>query len=214
MKTKIWALPLLAAVAACSQAPANNAAAGNNVAAPANGAVPATPPANTTAATGEPGMPANLDCIRNALSPDERRAVAALASERGSREDPRAQPLLQAVDNCATEHSWSPQKKNFAGMYAMSAAGLAALQEELTGQGLELGELDQAIESDQALMAAAGSGQLGGTAGQEFATRHAALIERMIEGRGEDQQLGFRIGNYIAFRALAVAMANRFGQEP
>jgi hypothetical protein len=210
---KIWTLPLLAAVAACSQAP------GNKAAAPANGSAGLAPAANGPAAgpatgPGQAAMPAGLDCVRNRLSPGERRGVAQLASEQGSRDDPRAQPLLRAVDTCAAELSWSPQKRNLAGMSAMSSAGLAALQEELTGQGIGLAELDQAIQSDQPLMAAANAGQLGGTAGQEFAERHAAIIERMMAGRAEDQRLAVRIGNYIAFRAIALSTASRFAQEP
>ncbi len=212
---RMWTLPLLAAVAACSQAPANNAAAGNNAAQPANGSAGFTPPVNRPAtASAQAAMPPGLDCVRNRLSPDERRAVAQLASEQGSRDDPRAQPLVQAVDSCAEELSWSPQKRRLAGMFSMSAAGVTALQEELTGQGIALAELNRAIESDQPLMAAAGSGQLGGTVGAEFAQRNAALIERIMAGRLEDRELGIRIGNYIAFRALAIAMADRFAQEP
>jgi hypothetical protein len=208
---KIWTLLLLAGVAACSRAPGNNAAAGNDAAAPANESAAAAPAAN--AGPAQPAMPAGLDCIRNGLSPEERRAVAELAAEQGSREDPRAQPLMRAVDACAAQLSWSQQKRAFAGMYAMSAAGLAGLQEALTGQGIDLGELNQAIESDQPLMAAANAGQLG-TAGQEFAQRHAAVLERLMGDRSQDQQLGVQIGQYIGFRALALATANRFGQEP
>jgi hypothetical protein len=212
MKTTLWTLPLLVALAACSRAPENNAAASNN-AAPANGTAAATPPANSTAAPAQQAMPPGLDCVRNRLSPEQRRAVGQLAAERGSRDDPRAQPLVQAVDACAAELSWSQQKRRFAGMFSMSAAGLAALQEELTGQGLALAELDQAIESDEPLMTAANAGDLG-TAGQEFAQRHAALLERLLGDRLEDRQLAVRVGNYIGFRAMTVALANRFAQEP
>lgn len=208
---KIWTLPLLVAVAACSRAPGNNGAAGNNAAAPANESAGVAPAVN--AGPAQAAMPAGLDCIRNGLSPEERHAVAELAAEQGSREDPRAQPLLRALEACATQLSWSPQKRTFAGMYAMSAAGLAGLQEELAGQGIYLGELNQAIESDQALMAAANAGQLG-TAGQEFAQRHVAVIERLMGARSQDQELATQIGQYIGFRALALATANRFAQEP
>ncbi len=214
MNRTIWTLPLLAVVAACSGNAANNVVAAN-VAAPANVAGPAAPPANSTASTaGEQAMPPGLDCVRNRLTPEERRGVAAAASEQASRDDPRAQALLQAVDACATELSWSPEKKRIAGMFSMSAAGVSALQEELTGQGLQLAELDQAIESDTVFMAAANAGELGGAAGQEFAQRHAALIERILGDRTSDQRLGTRLGNYIAFRAIAIATANRFSQEP
>jgi hypothetical protein len=210
MKTTVWTLPLLVALAACSKSPANNVAAGNNVAAPANETAPA-PPANTTAATDPSGLPAGLDCIKNALSPEERRAVADAAAEQASRDDPRAQPLVRAVDTCAAQYSWSPAKRRLAGTFTLSNAGLSALQEELTGQGLDLAELNQAIESDQELMTAANTDQMG-TAGQAFAQRHAALLERLLEGR--DAQVGTRIGNYIAFRAGAIALAGRFAQEP
>jgi hypothetical protein len=214
MKTKFWALPLVAALAACNKAPANNFAA--NGAPPANGPVAAAPLANGPAAGGsEQAIPAGLDCGRNKLSPEERRAFAQLAAEQGSRDDPRAQPLLRAVDACASELSWSADKKRVATMFSMSAAGATALREELIGQGLSLDQLDQAIQSDQEFMAAAAAGQLaGGTAGQEFAMRHAALIQQLMGDRAEDQQLAERIGNYIAFRALALTLANQFGQQP
>jgi hypothetical protein len=209
MKTTVWTLPLLVALAACSKSPANNVAAGNNVAAPANETA-AAPPA-TNAAAGAPGA-AGLDCIRNALSPEERRAVADVAAEQGSPDDPRAQPLVRAVDSCAAQYSWSPAKRRLAGMFTLSNAGLSALEEELTGQGIDLTELNQTIESDQELMAAANSGQLS-TAGQAFAQRHSELFERMLEGR-DQQQVGTRVGNYIAFRAAAIAFAGQFAQQP
>ena len=211
MKTNVWTLPLLVALAACSKSPANNVAAGNNVAAPANEAA-AAPPAANTAAADPSAPPVGLDCIRNALSPEERRAVADVAAEQGSPEDPRAQPLVRAVDSCAAQYSWSPAKRRLAGMFTLSNAGLAALEEELTGQGIDLAELNQAIESDQALMAAANSGQMD-AAGPAFAQSHSQLLERMLEGR-DQQQVGTRIGNYIAFRALAIALAGKFAQEP
>lgn len=201
---RIWTLALLAAVAV-----------GDNAAALANGSSGITPAANAPGAgPAQPATPAGLDCIRNRLSAEERRAVAQLASEQGSRGDPRAQPLVRALDACAAELSWPQQKRDIAGIYALSAAGLAALRQELTGRGIDLAELDQAIESDQPLMAAAIAGQLGdGTVGEEFAQRHAAIIERMMGDRLQDEQLGVRIGSYIAFRVLALAMANRFAQE-
>ena len=47
-------------------------------------------------------------------------------------------------------------------------------------------------------MAAAEAGTLGsGTAGQAFAMRHAAIIERVV-GDQMDQEVGTRVGNYIA----------------
>jgi hypothetical protein len=209
MKTNVWTLPLLVALAACSKSPANNVAAGNNVAAPANETA-AAPPATNTAA-GAPAA-AGLDCIRNALSPEERRAIADVAAEQGSRDDPRAQPLVRAVDSCAAQYSWSPAKRRLAGMFTLSNAGLSALEEELTGQGIDLAELNQTIESDESLMAAASAGEMG-SAGQEFAQRHSEMLERMLEGR-DQQQVGTRIGNYIGFRAAAIALAGKFAQEP
>ena len=95
MKTKFLTLALLAALAACNRAPANNVATGNASAAAVNTAAPAPAPA-PAAAPGQTAMPAGLDCVRNRLSPDQRRAVAELAMEQGSRDDPRAQPLYGA----------------------------------------------------------------------------------------------------------------------
>lgn len=214
--TKLFlALSLVAALAACNRGPADNAAgaAGNA----ANGSAGlATPPERPAGQAGQQtAMPPGLDCVKNRLSVEERRAAAQVAMEQGSRDDPRAQPLMRAVDACTAELSWSPQKRRLAGMFSLSAAGVAGVRELLGSRGINVEELDQAIVTDTELMAAAEAGQLGtGTAGQEFALRHVELIQRMTAGREADQELGQRIGNYIAFRALAEATARQFGREP
>ena len=97
MKT-ILTCSLLALLAACNQAPANNvAAAGNNAAMSA----PPEPPANQTAdANGQAAMPPGLDCVRNRLSPEQRQGVAQAAMEQARQEDSRVQTLIQAVDAC------------------------------------------------------------------------------------------------------------------
>lgn len=144
---KIWTLPLLALVAACSQNSGNRAKAGNNAAAPANDSVAAAPAPAQGAQ--QAGMPPGLDCVRNRLSPEERREFAQVAIERGSRDDPRAQPVLQAVEACGSELSWSPQKSRLAGMFTMSAAGAAGVREQFGARGVSVDELDQAILSDR-----------------------------------------------------------------
>lgn len=209
---KIWTLSLLALVAACSQNSGNRAKAGNNAAAPANDAAAATPAPAQGAQ--QAGMPPGLDCVRNRLSPEERREFAQVAIEQGSRDDPRAQPVLQAVEACGSELSWSPQKRQLASLFTMSAAGAAGIREQLGGQAAGFDELDQAILSDREFMAAAESGQLEGSVGQEFAQRHAELIQRMAGGEEVDPERATLIGNYIAFRALAETTAGKFGREP
>ena len=211
MKTKFLTLALLAALAACNRAPANNVATGNASAAAVNTAAPAPAPA-PAAAPGQTAMPAGLDCVRNRLSPDQRRAVAELAMEQGSRDDPRAQPLLQAAEACAQELSWSTGKTNMASMFSMSAAGAAGLQELLRGRGVNVDELDRAILADQELIIAAGDPQQLPTAAQQFVVRNAALLTRIAGEEGLDDELGTRIGNYIAFRALVEGLARRFRQ--
>lgn len=210
MKKTLWILPLLAVAAACNKAPANNVAAANT-AAPTNQTGSADPaPVQGAQQT---GLPPGLDCVRNRLTPEQRRDVAQAAMEQASREDPRAQALLQAVAACGDESSWSPQKRQFATAFSMSAAGASGLREFLGGRGVNLEELDRLILSDQELMAAAESGELG-SAGQAFAARHAQALEQIAGGGQIDQELGTRIGNYIAFRAAAEAFGGRFGREP
>jgi hypothetical protein len=206
---KIWTLPLLAVLAvlaACSRTPANESAGGNR--AEVNNAVAAPAP---VAAAERPAPSGELACAPDRLSPEEREALGQLAAEQGSREDSRAQPLLRAVDACAAQFSWSPQKRNLALMHALARAGEAALRAEFGSRGIDLTELDRAIVGDRELMEAASSGQLGGTVGQAFALRHAALIGRLLGGM-EDQALAIRIGNYIAFHALAETIPARFEQ--
>ncbi len=206
---KISTLLLLALLAACSRNSGNKAAAGNNASAPATNSAAATPAPAQGAQ--QAGMPPGLDCVRNRLTPEQRREFAQVAIERGSRDDPRAQPALQAVDACGSELSWSPQKRRLAGMFTMSAAGAAGVREQFGARGVSVDELDQAILSDRQLLAAAESGQLDSTAAQEFASRHAELIERMAGG---DPEMEVLVGNYIAFRALAETTAGQFGREP
>jgi hypothetical protein len=206
---KIWMLPLLAALAACSRAPANetaNAAAGGNRTDAGNTALAQAPPAAEPAA-GD----GTVACGADRLSPQEGDALGQLAAEQGSREDPRAQPLIRAVDACAGQFSWSPQKRNFALMYGLAKAGEAALRADFSGRGIDVAELDRAIVADRELMDAANSGQLSGAVGQAFALRHGALIGRLLGGQG-DQALAVRIGNYIAFHALAETLPARFEQ--
>ncbi|HYI46952.1 MAG TPA: hypothetical protein VEX35_00655 [Allosphingosinicella sp.] len=209
---KIWTLPLLALVAACSQNSGNRAKAGNNAAAPADDSAAAAPAPAQGAQ--QAGMPPGLDCVRNRLSPEQRREFAQLAMERGSRDDPRAQPVLQAVEACGSELAWSPEKRQLASLFTMSAAGAAGIREQLGAQGANFDALDQAILSDREFMAAAEAGQLDGSVGQAFYQRHAALIQPMVGGEEEDPELATLIGNYIAFRALAETTAGKFGREP
>lgn len=207
---KIWMLPLLAMLAACSRTPANetaNAAAGGNQSNVADAAPAQAPPAAGPAAAG-----GSLLCATDRLSPQERGAVSQLAVEQGSREDLRAQPLIRAVDACAAQFSWSSQKRNFALMYGLAKAGEAGLRAEFDRRGIDYAELDRAIVEDRELMDAANSGQLSGAVGQAFASRHGPLIERLLGGQ-EDQALAVRIGNYIAFHALAETIPARFEQQ-
>jgi hypothetical protein len=206
---KIWILPLLAALAACSRAPANEAAngtAGGNRTDAGNAVAAQAPTAAEPAAAG-----GAIACGMDRLSPQERDALGQLAAEQGSREDPRAQPLIRAVDACAAQFSWSAQRRNLALMYGLAKAGEAALRADFSGRGIDVAELDRAIVEDRELMDSANSGQLSGAVGQAFASRHAALVERLLGGQ-EDQALAVRIGNYIAFHALAETLPARFEQ--
>jgi hypothetical protein len=210
MKKMIWILPLLAVAAACNKSDGNNAAATGNVPAPAlatNVAADAGPP---PAQEQQAAMPAGLDCVRNRLSPEQRQGVAQAAMEQVSQEDPRAQALLEAVDACAQQLSWSEEKKRFAAMFSMSAAGATGIRQALGSQGIQVQALDEVILSDRALMMAAGNNQLDSDAGRSFAARHRAELERVAGGRPLDGELGSRIGNYIAFIALAQTISARF----
>jgi hypothetical protein len=213
MKKTIWILPLLAVAAACNNAPANNIAAnqtGGLPVPPDRAEAPPAPPQQGQ----QTAMPAGLDCVRNRLSPAQRQGVVAAAMEQAAREDPRAQALLQAVDACGEELSWSPDKRRFAGIFSMSAAGATGVRQELGGRGVRIQELDQVILGDAELMAAAGRGQLDGSVGQAFAARHRAEIERIAAGQPLEGELGTRIGNYIAFIALAQITSARFASAP
>ena len=214
MKKTILALSLVAALAACNRGEANNSAgAASNSSNGLSGLV--TPPNRPADQAGQQSAGEQLMCVRNGLSAEQRRDVAAAAMEQAQPTDPRAQALLRAVDACTAQYSWSPQKRRLAGMFSLSAAGAAAVSDLLRGEGVSVEELDQAIAGDQALLTAAGAGQLGGgTAGREFALRHSALIQRLAAGREEDRELLTRIGNYIAFRATVEAVGRQFSNEP
>jgi hypothetical protein len=215
MKTKLLTIGLVAALAACNRAPTNNLAGNQAAAPPAAGNSSGLPlPAERSEAQQQTALPAGLDCVRNRMSPEQRRAVAQAAMEQAPREDPRVQPLVQAVDTCGSELSWSPQKRRLAGMFSVSAAGAAGVREELSGQGVRVAELDQLILSDEQLMAAAASGQLDSTAGSEFAQRHLEELQRIAGGDSLEGELGTRLGAYVGFRALAESLAARFGREP
>jgi hypothetical protein len=210
MKKMFWILPLLAVAAACNTSDGNNAAATGNVPAP----VPAT---NVASEAGPaPGqeqqsaMPAGLDCVRNRLSPEQRQSIAQAAMEQVNQEDPRAQTLLQAVDACGEQLSWSPQKRQLAAMFSMSAAGATGIRQALGSQGIRVEALDEVILSDRALMMAAGNNQLDSQTGRSFAARHRAELERVAGGRPLEGELGVRIGNYIAFIAVAQTVSARF----
>lgn len=211
MKKMFWILPLLAVAAACNKSDGNNAAATGNGPAPA----PATNVA--TDAGPAPGqgneqsaMPAGLDCARNRLSPEQRQGVVQAAMEQASQEDPRAQALLQAVDACGEQLSWSQQKRQLAAMFSMSAAGATGIRQALGSQGIQVQALDEVILSDRALMMAAEHNQLDSAAGRSFGARHHAELERVADGRPLDGELATRIGNYIAFIALAQTISARF----
>jgi hypothetical protein len=213
MKTTILALSLATVLAACNQGAANNAAgAAGNSAANSSAGLP-TPSERPAQSAGETAIPPGLNCVRNRLSPEERREVAAGAIDQAPRDDPRLQSLVQAVAACGDESNWSEQKRRFAGVFSMSAAGAAGLQEFLRSRDVNVAELDRLILSDRELLAAADAGQLG-TAGQAFASRHEAALTELAGGGEIDQELGTRIGNYIAFRAAAEVFARKFAQEP
>lgn len=213
-KKTILTLALLALVTACNRTPANNLfAAQTNAGLPVPTERPATPPAPTAGAD-QSGLPAGLDCVRNRLTPDQRHAIAQAAMEQAGREDPRAQDLLQAVQACGSELSWSEQKQRLAAMFSMSAAGATGLRQEFASRGIRIEQLDQVILSDRELMSAADRGELSGTAGASFAQRHLDEIQQVAGGQSLDGELGTRIGNYIAFIALAQTLAAKFAREP
>lgn len=207
MKT-ILTCSLLALLAACNQTPANNVAADANNAAP----TPPTqqPATQTAAANGQAAMPPGLDCVRNRLSPEQRQSVARAAMEQARQEDSRVQTLIQAVDACGEELSWSPEKRQLAAMFAMSAAGATGLRHALGDQGIQVEALNDVILSDRALMMAAEHNQLDSAAGRSFAARHRAALERVANGQSLNGEAGTRIGNYIAFVAMAQTVAARF----
>ena len=213
MKMKILTLSLVAVLAACNQAPANNLAGNQAAIPPAMGNSTGLPVPPERPAAQEAALPAGLDCVRNRLTPEQRHAVAEVAVAQGSRDDPRAQPLVQAVDACGEELSWSQQKRRLAGMFSLSAAGVAGIRELLDGRGVRIEQLDQTILSDTQLMTAAANGRLDSNAGQEFAQRHLDELQRVANGQTLEGELGMRIGNYIAFRALAETLSVQFGRE-
>jgi hypothetical protein len=209
MKTGLLTLALLAALSACNRGPTNNIAGNQAAGLP----LPPERPTEVTApvqAAQQTGMPAGLDCVRNRLSPEQRQSVAQAAMEQVSQEDPRAQVLLQAVDACGEELSWSPEKKRLAAMFSLSAAGATGLRQALGSQGVQVEGLDEVILADRALMMAAEHNQLDSAAGRSFAARHRAELERVAGGRPLDGELATRIGNYIAFIALAQTISARY----
>lgn len=213
MKKTLWILPLLAVAAACNQAPANNVAAANQTSGlplPGERPTPVTALPQEAQQAQQTTMPAGLDCVRDSLSPEQRQGVARAAMEQAPREDPRAQALLQAVDTCGDRLSWSTEKRRFAAMFSMSAAGATGIRQELGGRGVRIQELDSTILGDADLMGAAARGQLDSSVGQAFAARHRDEIERIAAGQPLEGELGTRIGNYIAFIALAQTVSGRF----
>jgi hypothetical protein len=214
MKRGILAIALLAGLAACNRAPTNNVVANQTAGMPIPPERPATPVVPVQAGQ-QNAMPPGLDCVRNRLTPDQRRDAAAVAMEQGTRDDPRAQALLRAVDACGEELSWSPRKRNLASTFSISAAGAAGIRQALDSRGIPIEELDPTILADRELMAAAESGRLDGTVGEAFAARHLDELQRIAGGADAlAGEVGVRIGNYLAFRALAEILARRFAAEP
>jgi hypothetical protein len=209
MKTRFLTLGLVAVLAACTKGPANNLAA--NAAAPPPAAGNGLPVPPDRSASGEPAMPAGLDCVRNRLTPEQRQGVAQAAMEQAPQEDSRAQTLIQAVDACGDELSWSQEKRQLAAAFSMSAAGATGIRQALGSEGIQVQSLDETILSDRALMMAAEHDQLDSDTGRSFAARHRAELERVADGRPLDGELGSRIGNYIAFIAMAQTAATQFG---
>lgn len=161
-----------------------------------------------------PAMPQGLDCVRSRLSPAQWRDFTALAVGQGGREDPRAQPVLQAVEACGDQLAWSPEKRRRAGMFTMSVAGAMGVRELLAAQGIRIEQLDPAILADRDLVAAAERDALDSGVGEAFATRHFDEFERIAGGRSLDGNLGVRFGNYIAFRVLIETTARQFARAP
>ena len=210
MKMKLLTLSFVAVLAACNKAPANNVAAAANTAGPQAQSEQPANAAESAEANGQSAMPAGLDCVRNRLSPEQRQGVVQAAMEQASQEDPRAQALIAAVDACADELSWSPDKKRLAGMFSMSAAGATGIRQALSSQGIQVQALDEVILSDRALMMAAENNQMNSETGRSFAARHRAELERVAGGRPLDGELGMRIGNYIAFIAMAQTLSAQY----
>lgn len=213
MKKTVLALSLVAVLAACGGGAANNSAgAPANTVGNSSMGLP-TPPARPPELAGQQaGLPPGLDCIRNALSPEERRQAAVAIIELGPRAqgDPRVQTLRQAGDTCGEEQGWSEEKTELAIRFSLSAAGGAAIREMLGAQGIQIQNLDRTILSDPELMAAAEGGRLTPQVGEAFAMRHREELERLVEGRSLEGELGARVGNYMAFIAMAQIMSARF----
>lgn len=211
MKKTLWILPLLAVAAACNNAPANNVAANQTSGLPLPPDRAGTPPVPAPAEEQQQAaLPAGLNCVRDRLTSEQRQAIGQAVLAQAPREDPRAQSLLQAADACATELSWSPQKRQLATLFSMSAAGAATLREWFRGRGIQIQQLDQVILSDGELMNAAESGSLTAQVGESFAMRHQAELDQLAPGWRSDRELGTRIGNYMGFMAGVQVNSRRF----
>ena len=150
-----------------------------------------------------------LDCVTEpAVARGAARRRRQGAIEQGSREDPRAQPCCRpsrpARRNC-------PGRRRSAGwraMFSIAASRRRRVRKCSAAGASTSTELDQTIITDRDLMAAAECAA--GSAARSARPSRCAmppLIERIARRSDRTRRSATRIGNYIAFRAIAEATA-------
>ena len=151
---------------------------------------------------------AELACPTAGLSAGDAATFASAVADRVPHEDPRFAAFRAALGACRERLGWSEEMADVARMHSLGTAGAEEMRRRLAASGIDAAPFEQEILDDGALIAAGGQGFP--EAEMEALLRRVMPRIEALAAEHPDVDVPTMIGNFIAFRAIAAAMALRF----
>jgi hypothetical protein len=151
-----------------------------------------------------------LNCALSSLTPELRAGLQSVMANSPSPTAPAMVELRNIINQCASAFVWSTSETEAVTRYTIASVGQTDMRRQLAGDGIDVGEIEQAMLTDNQLVAAMRSPQFTYVPVNEFATRRLELIERALGTHAGDPEYGRRIGTFMIFRAVMEAERFRF----
>jgi hypothetical protein len=151
-----------------------------------------------------------ISCPLTRLSPTGRADLAALAAGLGSYEHPAMLVFDAAVAKCASDLGWSEDEREAARRFGLSSLGHEELRRTLSGDGIDVALMEQAILADRELASAMRSPAFSREDVQAFLRRNLIVVTRAAGAHAANEELMGRVGVFLAMRAFVEAARHRF----